>query len=70
MSRMHERGVITLNRDESREWHDGPAYVRQDLRNAADIKAFAEGADVNVVDADGYTVHTSNPRTLTRGARP
>jgi hypothetical protein len=55
---------MMLTKEESREWHDGPAWFRADLKNAAEIKAYHEASDCNILDYGGFAVFTAKPASM------
>ena len=55
--RDYEKGLITLNRDETKMWHEGPHWFRADLSRSALIKAYGEKTPCRIMDMDGTIVH-------------
>lgn len=55
---------IYLNRDETRLWHDDDPGFRADIGRAAAIAAYADDADCEIWDSNGYILLTVKPDGL------
>lgn len=61
---------LTLNVDETKQWHDDSGAVfRTDIRNAASIEAYHKNMPCEIWDIYGYVLDTMPADRLTTSLR-